>query len=160
MRAFAVAVVAGILASASGCDNGGASHARGATTTTAISTADAKRQLRHLFHAYNAALHRGDFGASCNYLAPETIAKLRESLRRLEGSAPAGCRASMTRLYRGLNPVAMRRLRRGTRTARIERILVTGDSAVIEWMPGGNRIPNTQSARRVGGEWKLVDVSN
>lgn len=154
----------------SGCGSGGddetASSAGGGTTAadTAAPEGDAERQVERVFEEYNAALVRGDYPAGCRYLAPETIAKLRANLEKLVGSAPEGCEASLSALYEQLEeaPEQKRQLTEIARSARIDQLEVTGDSAIIDWsaMSAGKRVKISQSARLVDGEWKLVDVSN
>ena len=163
------------LALATGCGSdkgeqvtGGGSAATSTPTSTATPTAtpaaDPEREIRRVFADYNATIRDRRFAAGCLYLAPETVEKLRANLRKLTGSAPEGCEASLTVLYAQIlkSSKAERTLDATIRTARIEDVKVTGDAAIIDWStaPTGKREPISQSARRIDGEWKLVDVTN
>lgn len=126
---------------------------------------DAERQIERVFADYNASLVKGDFAAGCRYLAPETIAKLRENLEKVVADPPEGCEAGLRALYQRIDdkyPEQKRQLTEIATTARIEKLTVTGNSAIVNWSAKyeGKRVKLSQSARQVGGQWKLVDVSN
>lgn len=118
--------------------------------------------IEGVFKAYTGALGRGDYAGGCPYLAPETVTKLRTNLQKLTGRAPGGCEDAMRTLYGKLDDQERGRMQGVARSMRIEKIDVSGDAAVIDWSSryDGRRVEISQSARRIGGDWKLVDVSN
>ena len=46
------------------------------------------------------------------------------------------------------------------RTATIDKLTIAGDKATIDWHAtvNGKRVPTTLKARKVDGDWKLVDT--
>ncbi len=161
----ATACLAGALAMGVGAcggddDDGGGGGDQGGAKPPAGGSAE--QQVRQVFEDYTAALGSDDYGTACKYLAPETIAKLEQNVEKLTGSASDDCEGNMRKLYGRVTGDAAKRLDAVTRTARIDRITVTGDSAIVNWSAeyAGKRVPVSQSARRIGGDWKLVDVSN
>jgi len=124
--------------------------------------ASPEAQVRAVFGEYNAALADGDYGAACERLAPETVAKLDQNAARLGIGTGGGCAATLERVVDRAAAQGEIRLDEVAETARVKQVTVTGDAAVIEWSAvyDGRRVPISQSARRVDGSWKLVDVSN
>src|SRR4051812_18684715 len=132
---------------------------------TATATVDAEAQVRAVFTAYNAALAAEDWSKSCSYLAPETAANLRENVRKLGYTAvPKDCPRLLAATYRAgqSRPGQKRLIQTVVKTAKIDGIDVTGDTATIDWNASFNdtQQPVEQKARKIDGEWKLIDVTN
>jgi hypothetical protein len=120
---------------------------------------------RETFEAYNAALAQREFGGACARPAPETTAKLRENVVEAGlKDAPEDCSGLPDAIYTATDqdPPQKKTLDEVVKTARIDSIRITGDKAVINWSATvqGNKTAIAQSARRVDGEWKLIDVTN
>ena len=107
---------------------------------------DAEAEIRETFDSYNDALADRDFDKACEGLAPETTAKLRENVKKLGVTdPPEDCGELLSKVYET-----------------IDKVTVTGDTAKIDWSAtaNGQKTPISQTARRIDGEWKLVDVTN
>ncbi len=159
MRLIPVLLIAGLLA---GC-GGGAEEV--ATPVATQSDADAKAEVRAAFDAYNAALLERDFPGACEHLAPETTAKLQAKVKEAGMSnAPEECELLLGAIYQSTDqdPKRKKLLDEVAKTAKVNDITVAGDTAVIDWTATlqGEKTPVTQSARRIDGEWMLVDVTN
>ena len=128
-----------------------------------VPAADSETQVRSAFETYNTAITDEDWPAACGQLAPESIDKLKANLARIDGGAPSGnCPATLGRLAAVTEKTGERdAIGQVVRTARVKEVKVTGDAAIIDWAGKvrGKEVPVSQSARRVGGAWKLVDVS-
>ncbi len=168
MRWLVVAVTV-MLISGCGAENDKAAGADGAPSRPATSgatpsAASDEQKLREVFGAYNAAVVEGDAAAACRYLAPESVEKLRANLKKILPSVPKDCEGSTRALYKALeqNPAEAQMLKTVSRTAKIEKLKIVGDSAILDWSARveGKRVPVSQSARKINGSWKLVDVSN
>ena len=126
--------------------------------------ADPETQVRSAFESYNTAITQEDWPGACAQLAPETIDKLKANLARIAGGAPSGtCPATLGRLAEATERTGERDpIEEVVRTARVKSVKVTGAAASIDWTgkARGKEVPVTQSARRVDGAWKLVDVSD
>src|SRR4051794_15515093 len=136
-----------------------------AATATATAAADLEAQVRQVFNAYNAALAAEDWRKSCSYLAPETAIKLRASVRKLGYTAvPKDCPRLLAATYRAIEsrPGQKDLIQTVLKTAKIDGVDVTGDRAVIDWHAdfAGTQRPVQQSARKIDGEWKLIDVTS
>jgi hypothetical protein len=132
---------------------------------TPAATVDEAAQVRQVFTAYNAALAAEDWSRSCSYLAPETATKLRASVRKLGYTAvPKDCPRLLAATYRAVErrPGQKDLIQTVLKTAKIDGIDVTGEKAVIDWHAdfGGTQRPVQQSARKIDGEWKLIDVTS
>lgn len=140
------------------------------TTSTATAPSDpgsagerrAERAIGRAFDDYNRALVARDYAGACRQLAPETVRKLYENLKGRVPNVPKDCDKQLALIYGSVGPTIRQRLEETSRTARLDRVVVDGDTATIDWTarPGGKRVRVTQTARRVGGAWRLVDVSN
>ena len=122
--------------------------------------ADDEGEIRAAFESYNRALATRDWAQACEQLAPES----REEVRTSPLSEPAkDCVSGWEQLSADAGEELTRSMTTDERVtaARIDRIEVTGDSAAIDWhwvdADDGERHAVTQAARRVDGEWKLVD---
>jgi hypothetical protein len=163
MRILRVLLVCALLAGCGGDDEDqSAAPARSATPAAQNEEA----AVREVFDSYMAALKAKDFDTACSKLAPETTAKLKENVKRLGVSdPPEECPEIL-----GLVQDTAEKEEGGQKvldelydTAEVDSIKVSGaDSAIINWHASvqGNRTPVSQSARKIDGEWKLVDVTN
>ncbi len=152
-------LIAGLLA---GC-GGGADEA--ATPVATQSAADAETEVRAAFDGYNAALLERDFSGACEHLSPETTTKLQAKVKEAGMSnAPEECELLLGAIYQATDqdPKRKKLLDEVAKTAKVNGVVVTGDEAVIDWTATlqGEKTPVSQTARRIEGEWKLVDVTN
>lgn len=126
---------------------------------------DAEAEIRETFDSYNDALADRDFDTACDGLAPETTAKLRENVKKLGVTdPPEDCGELLETVYETIDkdPAQKKLIDEIARSAEIDKITVTGEEAKIDWsaMANGQKTPISQTARRIDGEWKLVDVTN
>ena len=128
-----------------------------------VPAADAETQVRSAFETYNTAITKEDWPGACGQLAPETIDKLKANLARIAGDAPSrSCPETLGGLAAAAEKAGQRDpIVQVVRTARVKQVEVDGDAAMIDWAGKvrGKEVPVSQSARRVDGAWKLVDVS-
>jgi hypothetical protein len=152
-----IALAVALVVAGCGSDGGGDDDAK-----KPPSGSSAEQQITKVFDDYNAALLDRDYPKACGYLAPETIAKLRENVKKLDPRAPRDCPGDLELIYGKLHGKLLERFKNVSRTAHVDKVTVTGDSAIINWTATflGKRVKTSQSARQVDGEWKLVDVSN
>ncbi len=160
MRLLLALLIAGLLA---GCGGGGGEKA--ATPAATQSAGEAETSIRQTFETYNAALAERDYDGACGQLSPETVTKLRANVVKAGlKDAPEDCAGLLGAIYSAADrdPTQKKTLDEVAKTAKIDKITVTGDAAVINWNATvqGNNTKVTQSARRIDGEWKLVDVTN
>jgi hypothetical protein len=160
MRLLLVLLMAGLLA---GCGGGGGEET--ATPPAKQSASDAEAEIRETFEAYNTALAERDFDGACDRLSPETVTKLRANVVKAGlKDAPEDCPGLLEAIYSATDrdPTQKKTLDEVAKSAKIDKVTVTGDTAVIDWNATvqGKNTQVTQSARRIDGEWKLVDVTN
>ena len=126
--------------------------------------AGGEEAVRAMFDDYTQALGDRDWKTACSHLAPETTAKLKRNVAALGAtSAPKDCEGLMNLLYETIDKdeTAKKTIDDITKSARVDKVSITGDSASVSWSAtvNGQKTPVTQSARRIDGEWKLIDVS-
>jgi hypothetical protein len=154
-----------IAAAAIGGCGGSDDDDKAATPAATQSAGDAEGDVRETFEDYNTALAERDYDDACDQLAPETVTKLRANVAKAGlKDAPDDCPGLLKAIYATTDkdPTQKKVLDEVAKSAKIDKVTVTGDSAVINWNAtvGGKVTQVTQSARRIGGEWKLVDVTN
>jgi hypothetical protein len=158
MRIIRVLLVCALLA---GC--GGDDEPTAAPTKTAVND---EAEVRKVFDSYMAALKAKDFDTACSKLAPETTAKLQENVKRLGVSDPPEECPEILELVQETaekEEGGQEVLDELYDTAEVDSVKVSGaDSAIVNWHASvqGTRTPVSQSARKIDGEWKLVDVTN
>jgi hypothetical protein len=160
MRLLAALLIAGLFA---GC--GGGEKEDAATPAATESAAEAEAGVRESFVTYNAALANRDYKTACGRLAPETVTKLRANVKAAGlTDAPADCEGLLGEIYASTDqdPKQKKALDEIVNSAEVDSVKVTGDTAVINWSAtvGGTKTPISQTARRIDGEWKLIDVTN
>ena len=106
-----------------------------------------------------------DYDGACDRLSPETVTKLRANVVKAGlKDAPEDCPGLLEAIYSATDrdPTQKKTLDEVAKSAKIDKVTVTGDTAVIDWNATvqGKNTQVTQSARRIDGEWKLVDVTN
>ena len=122
--------------------------------------------VREVFDTYMAALKEKDFDTACSQLAPETTKKLQENVKKLGVSdPPESCPENLELIQETADKQEASRkvLEELYATAEVDTITVNGsDSATIDWHASvqGKETPVSQTARKIDGEWKLVDVTN
>lgn len=165
MRVLPVLLIAGLLAGCGGSEEerprAAAPESRAAKQTPAQAEAEVKR----VFDDYYAALAERDWKRACEGLAPETTAKLRENVTGLGVADPPGdCAGLLGLVYTTADKVPEQKqlLQEILDSAELDSVKVTGDAAIVNWSATveGRRTPISQSARRIDGAWKLVDVTN
>jgi hypothetical protein len=167
MRTILCALLAaGLLAGCGGGDDEPDPAARETSTPAATQGAeDAEAEIRETFDDYNEALVERDFDDACEQLAPETSEKLRENVKTLGVTdPPQECADLLALIYERVDKVPDQKklLEEIASSAKIDRVTVKGDTATIKWTASANG-QNTsieQTARRIGDEWKLIDVTN
>ncbi len=127
---------------------------------------DEEAAVREVFDSYMAALKEKDFDTACSKLSPETTEKLQENVKKLGVSdPPESCPGNLELLQETAekDEASKKALEELYASAEVDSIKVSGeDSATIDWHANvqGNRTPVSQSARKIDGEWELVDVTN
>lgn len=139
------------------------SGASGPTSTPATSgdgaaTSGDEAAVEAAFRGYYQALLDRDFAAACMFNAPETQAKLVENVKS-GGSAAATCEEAFSAIY--AVPGAGEAADGIARTTELKDITVTGETATITWSAEfqGKRPTITSGARKIDGEWRLLDAS-
>jgi len=160
---FALALLVAVLLA--GCGDGGDPKRDPAARETPTAAADPETAIREAFAAYNAALREHDFTGACAQLAPETVTQMRANVEKLGvKDPPDGCSDLLDLIYEAADkqPQQKQLLEEIVETAKIDKIKVTGDEAVIDWSAtaDGSRSEVSQTARRIDGEWKLVDTTD
>jgi len=125
---------------------------------------DAEAEVRAMFTDYTKALAARDWDEACEHLAPETTDKLKANVTQLGlTDAPDDCEGLMDALYTQIDkdPTAKKTIDGITQTAKISSVKVAGDTATVSWSAkvNGTDTPVTQTARKIDGEWKLIDVN-
>jgi hypothetical protein len=154
-----------------GCGGGGDSEQETdrdpATRATATpqKSEDPEAEVRKVFDGYNDALESRDWDAACERLAPETTAKLRENLKALgDANPPEECEKLFDQLYTAIDkqPAQKQLVDEILKTAELDSVKVSGDKATVNWHATvqGSKRAISQTARKIDGEWKLVDVTN
>jgi hypothetical protein len=161
MRSLLALLIAAALLG--GCGGGDGDEA--ATPAAKQSAADAESEIRETFEAYNTALAGRDYDSACDRLSPETVTKLRANVVKAGlKDAPEDCPGLLEAIYSATDqdPTQKKTLDEVAKSAEIDKITVDGDTAVIDWNATvqGKKTQVTQTARRIDGEWKLVDVTN
>jgi hypothetical protein len=161
MRLLPALLIACLLA---GC-GGDAEEATAPPPAATAKAADAQADVKETFESYNAALLDRDYDGACERLAPESVTKLRENVEKAGiKDAPDDCKGLLAAIYSAADRDASQKklLDEIVKSAEIDSIKVTGDTAIINWHAevNGKQAPVSQSARRIDGEWKLVDVTN
>ena len=123
---------------------------------------DAQAELREVFDGYNDALEARDWDAACERMAPESISELRESVRVFrDATPPEECAKLWGELYAGAGEQLTKELIDDmVKTAELDSVTVTGDRATLNWhyyTDEGQRRAISQPARRIDGNWKLLD---
>jgi hypothetical protein len=159
-------LAAGLLAGCGGGDDEPDPAARSTSTPAATEAPeDAETEIRETFDDYNKALVERDFDDACEQLAPETATKLRENVKTLGVTdPPQECPALLDLIYKTVDkePEQKKLLEEIASSAKIDSVEVKGDTATINWsaQANGQKTSISQTARLIGGEWKLVDVTN
>ena len=127
---------------------------------------DEEAAVREVFDSYMAALKSKDFDTACSHLAPETTEKLQENVKKLGVSdPPESCPENLELIQETADQQeeSKKVLEELYDTAEVDSIKVSGeDSATIDWHASvqGKETPVSQTARKIDGKWKLVDVTN
>ena len=121
-------------------------------------------EVREMFADYTEALGDRDWDDACEHLAPETTDKLKSNVARLGlKNAPQDCEGLMDALYTQIDkdPTAKKTIDDITATAKVTDVKIDGESATVSWSAkvNGTDTPITQTARKIDGAWKLIDVN-
>lgn len=121
-------------------------------------------EVRDMFADYTEALGERDWEEACEHLAPETTDKLKANVAQLGlTDAPDDCVGLMGALYAQIDkdPTAKKTIDDITQTAKVSSVKVDGETATVSWSAqvNGTDTPVTQTARKIDGEWKLIDVN-
>ena len=160
-------LAAGLLAGCGGGDDDEPDPAARSTSTPVATEAaeGAETEIRETFDDYNKALVERDFDDACEQLAPETATKLRENVKTLGiTDPPQECPDLLDLIYKTVDkePEQKKLLEEIASSAKIDSVEVKGDTATINWsaQANGQKTSISQTARLIGGDWKLVDVTN
>ena len=171
MKIFRVLLVCALFAGCGGDDEEQTATPAKTETPAAEKTEtpaaqDDEAAVREVFDTYMAALKEKDFDTACSQLAPETTEKLQENVKKLGVSdPPETCPGNLELLQETAekDEASKKVLEELYDSAEVDSIKVSGDdSATIDWHASvqGKETPVSQSARKIDGEWKLVDVTN
>lgn len=167
MRILPVLLIAALLAACGGSDTDDERNEPTARETPAATQApkDAEDDIREVFADYNEALAERDWADACEQLAPETTQKLRQNAGTLGlKDLPDDCAGLLGTVYETADkdPQQKELLNEIVKSAKVDSVDVQGDTATINWSATvqGQSTPISQTARRIDGEWKLVDVTN
>lgn len=136
-----------------------------ATETEATAEASGEEgEVREMFADYTEALGERDWDDACEHLAPETTDKLKSNVAQLGlTDAPDDCQGLMAALYAQIDqdPTAKKTIDDITATATVREVRLDGETASVTWSAqvNGTDTPVTQTARKIDGEWKLIDVN-
>jgi len=135
-----------------------------ATAAPAGGDAGGEEGVKQMFDDYRQALVDRDWDKACSHLAPETTDKLKSNIKQLGVTdAPKDCAELMDTLYTQIDkdPTAKKTIDDITSTAKVSDVKIDGDTATVSWSAkvNGADTPVTQTARKIDGEWKLIDVN-
>ena len=127
--------------------------------------ADAEAEIRETFDNYNEALADRDFDKACDGLVAGDHGQAARERQEARRHRPArGLRRAAAKVYETIDkdPAQKKLIDEIAKSAEIDKVTVTGDTATIDWSAtaNGQKTPISQTARRIDGEWKLVDVTN
>lgn len=154
-----VLVAAALAAALTSCAGGGSEPAEPAAPTGAAASpaapGDPAATAEAAFLAYNQALGARDFATMCAVSAPETAAKLVESVTA-QGTPVTTCEQAFTALL--ANPTAAAGADEIVGSLRIDDVTVEGDTAKIAWTANaqGRERTRTNDMRLVEGQWRLL----
>ena len=114
-------------------------------------------EVRAAFENYTQGMEARDWERVCEQMAPESIDELRQET---DSDPSQPCPEVWAALYESLGEELADDLTVDmNRTAEIDDIEVDGETATIDWhhTRRGKRVFVSQQARRIEGEWKLID---
>lgn len=165
MRLASALLVTALLAGCGGDDDPEREPAARETPVATQSAAEAEADIRETFDDYNKALADRSWADACEELAPETTQKLRQNASTLGlKDLPEDCAGLLGTVYETADKDPQQRKVLGeiVDTAKVDSVDVKGETATINWSAkvNGQDMPISQTARRIDGKWKLVDVTN
>lgn len=112
-----------------------------------------------VFRSYHQAVLARDFPTACALNTPEASAALVRSLAAQGGQAST-CEEALGTLF--ANPAVAGRYDGVSTSAQVGQVVVTGETAVVQWTfdDKGNPQPVETRLRRVEGQWRLLAVGN
>lgn len=128
----------------------------GATSKPAASGEEAA--VETVFRSFTAALLARDFAKACALNAPETAAKRVENVNA-GGAGVTTCEEAFSAIY--AVPRAAEAADGIGRTTEVTSVTVTGDTAKIIWTAEvqGRRPALSNGARKIDGQWRLLEMS-
>lgn len=110
------------------------------------------------FAGYNQALSARDFPTACALNAPESVEALLAAIEEGLGQRPADCVEAFEIVYAG--PGTAEVADATTKTAQIQDVAVTGETATVTWSAQvqGQTQTVTSDLRLIDGNWRLVDT--
>lgn len=129
-----------------------------AATPSGDGSADA--ELRTLFDNHYDALDARDWEALCRTVAPEVTIQARNWLRDQGNPNPPRACPEVFALYYGDDELFEEVFGEMADTARLDSVDVKGQTAYLNWRyyeDDGTLRTDTQQARKVGSEWRLLD---
>lgn len=159
--------------SAAGAETG---HDRPATRSSSVQDAEgesdpaaspssggqAEAQLRKLFDSYHDAWDARDWAALCKTVAPEVTAEVRHTLKTIgdDPNPPRACPDAHAQFHTLVGEELADELDgEMARTRALDSVNIKGETAFLNYhyVDEGTRKDLTQHARKIDGEWKLVD---
>ncbi|MDX6584511.1 MAG: hypothetical protein QOI10_3695 [Solirubrobacterales bacterium] len=128
---------------------------------TPSSGGNAEAELRELFDGYYDALEARDWDAMCRTVAPEVTADVRKSLRiGGDPNPPRACPEAFEQFHAAVGDELSEELvGEMAETAQLDSVNIKGETAFLNWhyTDEGTLKALTQHARKIDGEWKLID---
>jgi hypothetical protein len=129
---------------------------------TPTSGGRAKAQLRKLFDSYHDAWDARDWDALCRTVAPEVTADVRVTLQKIgdDPNPPRACPDAHEQFHSLVGEELADELDgEMAETRALDSVDIKGETAFLNWhyVDEGTRKALTQHARKIDGEWKLID---
>jgi hypothetical protein len=164
-----ISALAVVLCALAGCGGGASSEDAGssggqkdaAADNVNLRTGPARDRIEEMFKVYREALVEGDYVTACARLAPESVEALQRNVKK-NGVEEDSCAETLEAVYDSVPDEQRRVLVEVSRRARIERVVVARDRAVLVWstVADGEPVKLRHAARRIGEEWKLIDTNS
>lgn len=130
-------------------------------TSPAAAGATEEAAVRAALDAYNAALLGRDFRTACSALVTGGADQLAASIGGRLGRPVASCDEALAAVYAA--PEAAKVLDEAARSAAVESVVITGNTATLTYTGTVNGVQSPQlkiAMAREGGAWKIPVASN
>lgn len=142
--------------------SGQTAEAESDPTATRTRGGRAEAQLRKLFDSYHDAWDARDWDALCQTVAPEVTDDVRVTLKKIGGdpNPPRACPDAHEQLHSLVGEELADELDgEMAQTRALDTVDIKGKTAFLNYhyVDEGTRKALTQHARKIDGEWKLID---